>query len=57
MRSRASLKAICNHDACRVHLVNRGNLQVHILIGRYRIEVITDNDTFGARVVESEMFA
>ena len=52
------MKAICNHDACRVYLVNGGDLQVHILIGRCRIEIITYNDTSGTRrVVESEMFA
>ena len=53
------MKAICNHDACKFHLVNRGDIQVHTLIGPCGIEVvITDNDTFGARrVVESEIFA
>ena len=52
------MQVICNHDACRVHLVDRGDLQVHLLVSQCKIEVITENDTFAARrVVESKIFA
>ena len=52
------MRAIAHHYACRVHLVNRADLHLHLLIGQCRIEVITDNDTHGAeRVVEGEMVA